>query len=92
MFCTVDIGYVLFIFGSFSKDETKSLLLKQSPGKPSPMKGEMPVESNVLQFGSIDFVTDKSLVELNGESKFFERAEQIAVSNNKHNEDCKSRR
>ncbi|XP_004303077.1 PREDICTED: ubiquitin carboxyl-terminal hydrolase 24 [Fragaria vesca subsp. vesca] len=58
----------LFLFGSFSEDETKSLLLNQSLGKPSPVKDEKPLETNVLQFGSINFVTDKALVELNRES------------------------
>lgn len=58
----------LLVFGSFSEDETKSLLLKRSPGKSSPGKVEKPVEANILQFGSINFVTNKSLVELNGES------------------------
>lgn len=58
----------LLVFGSFSEDETKSLLLKRSPGKSSPGKAEKPVEANILQFGSINFITNKSLVELNGES------------------------
>ncbi|XP_009368097.2 ubiquitin carboxyl-terminal hydrolase 24 [Pyrus x bretschneideri] len=53
----------LLVFGSFSEDETRSLLLKQSPGK-----AEKPVEKNVLQFGSINFVTPKSSGEFNGES------------------------
>ncbi|PRQ54969.1 putative ubiquitinyl hydrolase 1 [Rosa chinensis] len=82
----------LFIFGSFSEDETKSLLLKQSPGKPSPVKGEKPVETNVLQFGSINFVTDKSLVELNGGSSRQQSCLkgpsklQSLNADNKHNE------
>ncbi|KAI5342071.1 hypothetical protein L3X38_009946 [Prunus dulcis] len=53
----------LFVFGSFSEDETRSLLQKQSPGK-----AEKPVEKNVLQFGSINFVTKISSGECNGES------------------------
>ncbi|XP_050154099.1 ubiquitin carboxyl-terminal hydrolase 24-like isoform X1 [Malus sylvestris] len=53
----------LLVFGSFSEDETRSLLLKQSPGK-----AEKPVEKNVLQFGSINFVSPKSSGEFNGES------------------------
>ncbi|KAL6288657.1 hypothetical protein ACE6H2_006167 [Prunus campanulata] len=53
----------LFVFGSFSEDETRSLLQKQSPGK-----AEKPVEKNVLQFGSINFVSKISSGECNGES------------------------
>ncbi|XP_007207747.2 ubiquitin carboxyl-terminal hydrolase 24 [Prunus persica] len=53
----------LFVFGSFSEDETRSLLQKQSPGK-----AEKPLEKNVLQFGSINFVTKISSGECNGES------------------------
>ncbi|XP_008231566.1 PREDICTED: ubiquitin carboxyl-terminal hydrolase 24 [Prunus mume] len=53
----------LFVFGSFSEDETRSLLQKQSPGK-----AEKPVEKNILQFGSINFVTKISSGESNGES------------------------
>ncbi|XP_021808845.1 ubiquitin carboxyl-terminal hydrolase 24 [Prunus avium] len=53
----------LFVFGSFSEDETRSLLQKQSPGK-----AKKPVEKNVLQFGSINFVSKISSGECNGES------------------------
>ncbi|TQE12546.1 hypothetical protein C1H46_001758 [Malus baccata] len=53
----------LLVFGSFSEDETRSLLLKQSP-----VKAEKPVEKNVLQFGSINFVSAKSSVQFNDES------------------------
>ncbi|CAN6561822.1 unnamed protein product [Malus baccata var. baccata] len=53
----------LLVFGSFSEDETRSLLLKQSP-----VKAENPVEKNVLQFGSINFVSAKSSVQFNDES------------------------
>ncbi|KAI5323378.1 hypothetical protein L3X38_032450 [Prunus dulcis] len=53
----------LFVFGSFSEDEIRSLLQKQSPGK-----AEKPLEKNVLQFGSINFVTKISSGECNGES------------------------
>ncbi|RXI05312.1 hypothetical protein DVH24_006569 [Malus domestica] len=53
----------LLVFGSFSEDETRSLLVKQSP-----VKAEKPVEKNVLQFGSINFVSAKSSVQFNGES------------------------
>ncbi|XP_068343209.1 ubiquitin carboxyl-terminal hydrolase 24-like isoform X1 [Pyrus communis] len=56
----------LLVFGSFSEDETRSLLLKQSPVKG--LKAEKPVEKNVLQFGSINFVTAKPSVQVNGES------------------------
>ncbi|XP_009354416.2 ubiquitin carboxyl-terminal hydrolase 24 isoform X2 [Pyrus x bretschneideri] len=56
----------LLVFGSFSEDETRSLLLKQSPVKG--LKAENPVEKNVLQFGSINFVTAKPSVQFNGES------------------------
>ncbi|PQM40592.1 ubiquitin carboxyl-terminal hydrolase 24 isoform X1 [Prunus yedoensis var. nudiflora] len=54
----------LFVFGSFSEDETRSLLQKQSP----PGKAEKPMEKNVLQFGSINFVSKISSGECNGES------------------------
>lgn len=42
----------MLLFGSFSEDETKSLLLKQSPGK-----NEKPVEKDRLLFGSVNSVT-----------------------------------
>ncbi|XP_061353053.1 ubiquitin carboxyl-terminal hydrolase 24 isoform X2 [Gastrolobium bilobum] len=43
------------IFGSFTEDETRSLLLKQSSGR-----SEKPVEKNQLQFGSLNSVTVES--------------------------------
>ncbi|XP_050386825.1 ubiquitin carboxyl-terminal hydrolase 24 [Argentina anserina] len=75
----------LLVFGSFSEDETKSLFLKQSPGKPSPVKGGKPVETNVLQFGSIKF--DKSLVKFNREQSCLQvpRKVESLNENNKHN-------
>ncbi|KAG6783374.1 hypothetical protein POTOM_012821 [Populus tomentosa] len=42
----------LLVFGSFTEDETKSLLGKQSPGKV-----EKPVEKIELRFGSLNFGT-----------------------------------
>lgn len=53
----------VLVFGSFTEDETKSLLLKKSSGK-----AEKPVEKKELQFGSVDFDAEKSLVGLHGES------------------------
>ncbi|CAL0334281.1 unnamed protein product [Lupinus luteus] len=44
----------MFLFGSFSEDETKSLLQKQSSGSGGK---EKPVEKNQLQFGSLGLVT-----------------------------------
>lgn len=45
----------MFLFGSFTEDETQSLLSKQSSGKK-----EKPVEKNQLQFGSLNSVTVES--------------------------------
>ncbi|KAG4984890.1 hypothetical protein JHK86_032581 [Glycine max] len=45
----------MFVFGSFTEDETRSLLSKQSFGKK-----EKPVEKNQLQFGSLNSVTVES--------------------------------
>ncbi|KAJ1418523.1 Ubiquitin C-terminal hydrolase + Tagatose 6 phosphate kinase [Sesbania bispinosa] len=45
----------MLLFGSFTEDETKSLLHKQSSGK-----NEKPVEKNQLQFGSLNSVTVNS--------------------------------
>ncbi|XP_020214834.1 ubiquitin carboxyl-terminal hydrolase 24 [Cajanus cajan] len=45
----------MLLFGSFTEDETRSLLSKQSPGK-----NEKPVEKNKLQFGSLNSVTVES--------------------------------
>ncbi|KAK7404267.1 hypothetical protein VNO78_05023 [Psophocarpus tetragonolobus] len=45
----------MFLFGSFTEDETRSLLSKQSSGKK-----ENPVEKNQLQFGSLSSVTVES--------------------------------
>lgn len=54
---------MVLVFGSFSEDETRSLLLKQSSGN-----AEKPVEKRELQFGSVNFVTGKSLDGHHGES------------------------
>ncbi|XP_039060225.1 ubiquitin carboxyl-terminal hydrolase 24-like isoform X2 [Hibiscus syriacus] len=51
----------VFVFGSFTEDETRSLLSKQSPGK-----SEKPVEKKELQFGSFDFADGGSLGSTNG--------------------------
>ncbi|KAK8500999.1 hypothetical protein V6N12_003616 [Hibiscus sabdariffa] len=51
----------VFVFGSFTEDETRSLLSKQSPGK-----SEKPVEKKELQFGSFDFSAGGSLGSANG--------------------------
>ena len=53
----------MLVFGSFSEDETRSLLLKQSSGN-----AKKPVEKRELQFGSVNFVTGKSLDSHHGES------------------------
>lgn len=53
----------VLVFGSFSEDETKSLLLKQSS-----RNAEKPVEKRELQFGSVNFVPGKSLDGNHGES------------------------
>ncbi|KAL2329300.1 hypothetical protein Fmac_022727 [Flemingia macrophylla] len=45
----------MLLFGSFTEDETRSLLSKQSPGKK-----EKPVEKNKLQFGSLHSVSVES--------------------------------
>lgn len=45
----------MLLFGSFSEDETKSLLQKQSSGN-----NEKPVKKNELQFGSLNSVIVKS--------------------------------
>ncbi|KAL4367716.1 hypothetical protein GQ457_05G031620 [Hibiscus cannabinus] len=51
----------VFVFGSFTEDETRSLLSKQSPGK-----SEKPVEKKELLFGSFDFASGGSLGIANG--------------------------
>ncbi|KAE8686349.1 Ubiquitin carboxyl-terminal hydrolase 24 [Hibiscus syriacus] len=51
----------VFVFGSFTEEETRSLLSKQSPGK-----SEKPVEKKELQFGSFDFSDGGSLGSTNG--------------------------
>lgn len=53
----------VLVFGSFTEDETRSLLLK-----PSSSKAEKPVEKKELRFGSVDFIAGKSLGGLYGES------------------------
>jgi ubiquitin carboxyl-terminal hydrolase 10 len=53
----------LLVFGSFTEDETKSLLLKKSSGS-----AEKPVKKNELQFGSINFSGGKFIPESDGES------------------------
>ncbi|KAE8038318.1 hypothetical protein FH972_010842 [Carpinus fangiana] len=53
----------MLVFGSFSEDETRSLLLKQSSGN-----AKKPVEKRELQFGSVNFVTGKSSDSHHGES------------------------
>ncbi|GMJ14494.1 ubiquitin-specific protease 24 [Hibiscus trionum] len=54
-------GSKVFVFGSFTEDETRSLLSKQSPGK-----SEKPVEKKEVQFGSFDFAAGGSLGSTNG--------------------------
>ncbi|GMI72638.1 ubiquitin-specific protease 24 [Hibiscus trionum] len=51
----------VFVFGSFTEDETRSLLSKQSPGK-----SEKPVEKKELHFGSFNFSAGGSLGSTNG--------------------------
>ncbi|XP_022764925.1 ubiquitin carboxyl-terminal hydrolase 24-like isoform X2 [Durio zibethinus] len=46
----------VFVFGSFTEDETRSLLLKQSVGN-----AEKPVEKKEWQFGSLNFAAGGSL-------------------------------
>ncbi|KAL5762599.1 hypothetical protein ACOSP7_018863 [Xanthoceras sorbifolium] len=63
-------GSKVFVFGSFTEDETKSLLLRQSSGsakKPdSSGKVEKALEEKELQFGSLNVETGKSLGGANG--------------------------
>lgn len=54
--------FQLFVFGSFSEDETRSLLSKQSAGG-----AEKPVKKNELQFGSLNFADAGSLGSTNGD-------------------------
>ncbi|KAF5469789.1 hypothetical protein F2P56_010349 [Juglans regia] len=53
----------LVVFGSFTEDETRSLLLKKSS-----KNAEKSVEKKELQFGSVNFVTVKVSGGLHGES------------------------
>ncbi|KAF3943714.1 hypothetical protein CMV_029752 [Castanea mollissima] len=53
----------VLVFGSFTEDETRSLLLKPSSGK-----AEKPVQKKELRFGSVDFIAGKPLGGLHGES------------------------
>ncbi|XP_062115623.1 ubiquitin carboxyl-terminal hydrolase 24 [Humulus lupulus] len=55
----------VFIFGSFSEDETKSLMQTQ-PSKNK--KAEKDVEKKVFQFGSVDFVPENTSGGFNGTS------------------------
>ncbi|KAK0575221.1 hypothetical protein LWI29_035694 [Acer saccharum] len=63
-------GSKVFVFGSFTEDETKSLLLRQSSKtakKPdSSGKVEKVVEVKELQFGSLNVATGKSVDGANG--------------------------
>ncbi|TXG55916.1 hypothetical protein EZV62_017229 [Acer yangbiense] len=63
-------GSKVFVFGSFTEDETKSLLLRQSSEtakKPdSSGKVEKVVEVKELQFGSLNVATGKSVDGANG--------------------------
>ncbi|XVF40826.1 hypothetical protein PTKIN_Ptkin01aG0147400 [Pterospermum kingtungense] len=52
----------VFVFGSFTEDETRSLLSKQSAGN-----AEKPVRKNELQFGSLNFADAGSLGSTNGD-------------------------
>ncbi|XWS74732.1 hypothetical protein CRYUN_Cryun01aG0022900 [Craigia yunnanensis] len=52
----------VFVFGSFTEDETRSLLLKQSAGN-----AEKPVEKKELQFVSLNFAAGGSLGSANGD-------------------------
>ncbi|XP_010547327.1 PREDICTED: ubiquitin carboxyl-terminal hydrolase 24-like isoform X2 [Tarenaya hassleriana] len=54
----------LFLFGSFTEDETKSLL-GQKPVKAAPNRGEKHVKS--IQFGSLNLNSGKSSISTNGE-------------------------
>ena len=47
----------MLLFGSFTEDETRSLLLKQSSGT---VRIEKPAEKNQLQFGSLNVVNVES--------------------------------
>ncbi|XP_039016477.1 ubiquitin carboxyl-terminal hydrolase 24-like [Hibiscus syriacus] len=51
----------VFVFGSFTEDETRSMLSKQSPGK-----SEKPVEKKELRFGSFNCSAGGSLGSTNG--------------------------
>ncbi|XP_015881911.3 ubiquitin carboxyl-terminal hydrolase 24 [Ziziphus jujuba] len=53
----------LFVFGSFTEDETKSLLVKHAS-----RDSKKPAEKKVLQFGSLNFVAEKSLDSFEGQS------------------------
>ncbi|XWS56808.1 hypothetical protein CRYUN_Cryun09bG0117500 [Craigia yunnanensis] len=55
----------VFVFGSFTEDETRSLLLKQSAGN-----AEKPVEKKELQFGSLNFAAAGSLGGANGDLSY----------------------
>lgn len=70
------LQWQLFVFGSFTEDETRSWLQSQSSGsvkKPiSSGRAEKPAEDKELQFGSLNFGNGSSLAgttgELNGKS------------------------
>ncbi|XP_054815973.1 ubiquitin carboxyl-terminal hydrolase 24 [Prosopis cineraria] len=65
----------LLLFGSFSEDETRSLLLKQTSGG-----NKKPVQKNQLQFGSLNFSTDGSSVGITGESSKSPKSTEISDS------------
>ncbi|XVE99865.1 hypothetical protein REPUB_Repub03eG0238400 [Reevesia pubescens] len=53
---------MVFVFGSFTEEETRSLLLKESAGN-----AEKPVEKKELQFGSLNIAAGGSLGSGNGD-------------------------
>ncbi|XP_028789899.1 ubiquitin carboxyl-terminal hydrolase 24 isoform X2 [Neltuma alba] len=65
----------VLLFGSFSEDETRSLLLKQTSGG-----NKKPVQKNQLQFGSLNFSTEGSSVDNTGESSKLPKSTKVPDS------------
>ncbi|CAN7108819.1 unnamed protein product [Brassica rapa subsp. narinosa] len=81
------LGEAVFVFGSFTEHETRSLLEQQKPIKAPQYHKEKSVGS--IQFGSFNLVTGSSPVNTNGELKKAQAADGVVKSrpSSSHKED-----
>ncbi|KAJ4913606.1 Ubiquitin carboxyl-terminal hydrolase 24 [Raphanus sativus] len=77
----------VFVFGSFTEHETRSLLEQQKPVKAPQNHKEKSLGS--IQFGSLNLVTERSPVNTNGELKKAQAADGVVKSrpSSSHKED-----